>query len=191
MRYYSDFSEPVDITRFDNADGIAESTAESGITAIVDLAAQTARPLRQWIMETGLLELARDIGLTLNFWHVMDDGADSLQLLHNLFDDYGDKAEYIIARNFGRGSNFSHLDDNALSRRVEDISAKTLDIPSLHAPTMRKIDHISASFWAAANNTDSSMGPTLGLLERHRVKTWLHKAYEQFDKIHADSSRAS
>lgn len=184
MRYYTGFSEPVDITRFESADSIAEHAAESEVTSIVDLAAQTARPLGQWVNDSGLLELAQDIGLRLSFWHVMDDGADSLQLLHSLFDNYGDRAEYIIARNFGRGNNFSHFKAPEIANRIESLDVKVIDIPALHAPTMRKIDHISASFWAAANNTDSKLGPTLGLLERARVKTWLNKTYEQLDKIH-------
>jgi hypothetical protein len=114
----------------------------------------------------------------------MDDGADSLMLLQKLFDSFGDKPEYIIARNFGRGSDFSHFDKSDLATRAQELGAQIIDIPALHVPTMRKIDHISASFWAAANNRDSKLGPTLGLLERQRVKTWLHRTYEQLDKIH-------
>ncbi len=186
MRYYSDYSEPVDITRFDNADSIAEHTIEAGVDTIVDLAAQAARPLNQWVKETGLPELADEIGLKLFFWHVMDDGADSLQLLNQLLDDYGEHAEVVIACNYGRGNDFSHLQDPKIVRKIEDVQARVIDIPALHAPAMRKIDHISASFWAAANNSDSSLGPTLGLLERQRVKTWVQKTYAQFDRLGLD-----
>jgi len=185
MRYYTDFSEPVDISRFESADRIAEHTAESGITTIVDLAAQASRPLGNWINETGLLQFADELGMKLSFWHVMDDGADSLALLQNLFDAYGDKSDYILARNHGRGSDFSHVNAAELMSRF---GAKVIDIPALHAPTMRKIDHISASFWSAANNTNSELGPTLGLLERQRVRTWLHKAYNQFDRIDQETA---
>jgi hypothetical protein len=184
MRYYADYSAPVDISRFDNADSIAENAIESGVTTIVDLAAQTSRSMNHWISETGLLDLAQDIGLQLSFWHVMDDGSDSLQLLYKLFNDFGNKVDYVIARNFGRGKDFSHLHEPELSRRLVEHEVSMIDVPALHAPTMRKIDHISASFWAAANNRDDALGPVLGLLERQRVKTWLHRAYTQFDKIH-------
>ena len=186
MRYYTDFTQPVDITRFDNADSIAEQTIESGASTIVDLAAQTARPLRQWIHETGLSELADEFGLNLYFWHVMDDGADSLKLLNNLLDDYGEHAEVVIACNYGRGSDFSHLKEATIDQRIEELEASVIDIPALHVPAMRKIDHISASFWAAANNSNSSLGPTLGLLERQRVKTWIQKTYDQFGRLDLD-----
>lgn len=61
------------------------------------------------------------------------------------------------------------------------------DIPGLHSPTMRKIDHISASFWSAANNNDSNLGPTLGLIERQRVKMWIRKSFAEFDKVFSGS----
>ncbi|MBT8439678.1 MAG: mobilization protein, partial [Gammaproteobacteria bacterium] len=97
--------------------------------------------------------------------------------------------DYIIARNFGRGKDFSHLHEPELSRRLTELEVGMIDVPALHAPTMRKIDHISASFWAAANSKDDSLGPTLGLLERQRVKTWLHRSYGQFDKIHEEAAQ--
>ena len=102
MRYYADYSEAVDITKFESADQIAEQVMETGTTAIVDMAAQASKPLSRWVTETGLIELADELGLTLTFWHVMDDGADTLLLLQNMLDAYGERPDYVIVRNFGR-----------------------------------------------------------------------------------------
>ena len=186
MRYYTDYAETVDISKFESADQIAEQTAEHGTTAIVDMAAQASKSLNRWISETGLLELAGELGLSLTFWHLMDDGSDALMLLQNLLENYTDKADYVIVRNFGRGQDFTHLDGSEAASLAKQCGAKIIDLPALHPPTMRKIDHISASFWAAANNTDQTLGPTLGLLERQRVKTWLNRTYDQLDFIHMD-----
>ena len=186
MRYYSDFTRAIDVSQFDQVDSIVEENAESDGVAIVDLAAQTSIPLKKWIVDTGLLELAGEIGMKISFWHVMDDGSDSLKLLHNLLDDYSAGAETIVVRNHGRGTDFSHLSGEDIQDKLTRNRANVIDIPALHAPTMRKIDHIDASFWAAANNSDNALGPTLGLLERQRVKTWLYKAYTQFDRVHRD-----
>ena len=183
MRYYTSYSELVDIRRFDNIDQIVEKALESNETIILDLAAQTSRPLKQWVDETGLLALSEEIGLKLNFWHVMDDGADSLKLLNDLINDYEDKTNYIVVKNYGRGNDFSHLQESGIAERLNNLNAEMLDIPGLHPPAMRKIDHFNASFWAAVNNSDPNMGPTLGLLERQRVKVWLNKSYEQFDRL--------
>ena len=183
-RYYSDFTEMVDLNRFDSADRIVEQAAETGLTTIVDMAAQTAQSLERWVGEAGLLELASELELQLNFWHVMDDGSDSLKLLRKLLDSYGENADYVVVRNFGRGSDFSAFDASEIASQAQQMGVKFIDLPGLHAPTMRKIDHIDASFWAAANNTKSELGPTLGLLERQRVKTWLNKSYAQLDRLH-------
>lgn len=183
LRYYADFSEQVDISRFDNADRIVETIIESAETALLDLAAQSSRALYRWISETGLLEIADELGLKITLWHVMDDGKDAVKLLDELFELYGKQVDYVIVKNYGRGNDFKHLKHTALTEKIHSLDATTIDLPALHQPTMHKIDHISASFWAAANNTDTAAGPTLGLLERQRVRIWLKKAYDQFNQI--------
>jgi hypothetical protein len=186
LRYYADYTVPIDINEFDNADQIAEQTIINDTIAIVDMAAQTSKSLNRWIDESGLLDLAEELGLKVTFWHVMDDGSDSINLLQTTLESYGNKANYVLVRNFGRGSNFIHFTESEASDLAEELGARIIDVPGLHSPTMRKIDHINASFWAAANNTDGATGPTLGLLERQRVKTWLNKTYKQLDELFAD-----
>ena len=44
-----------------------------------------------------------------------------------------------------------------------------------------KIDAHSASFWAATNRGGD--GVSLGLLERQRVKNWLHRAYDEIARL--------
>lgn len=185
LRYYTDYSEPVDLGRYESADLIAEQTAESGTTAIVDMAAQSAKSLSRWINDTSLLELAGELDLAITFWHVMDDGADTLQLLREMFETYGESPDYVIVRNYGRGDDFRQFEESEASALAKQFGAKVIDLYALHPPTMHKIDHISASFWAAANNTDLELGPTMGILERQRVKTWLNKVYKQLDDLHA------
>jgi hypothetical protein len=184
LRYYGDYSEPVDLTQFESADQIIEQAAESGLTTIVDMAAQASKHLDRWVKDTDLLELAAELGLSMTFWHVMDDGADTLKLLRNLLETYGDNASYVVVRNYGRGSDFSYFDVSENTALVQNLGVRLIDLPGLHPPTMRKIDHISASFWGAAHNTRSELGPTLGMLERQRVKSWLNKTYVQLDRLH-------
>jgi hypothetical protein len=115
----------------------------------------------------------------------MDDGADSPALLNKLVTAFGRRPEYILVRNYGRGTDFSHMESSDTLPLTDEIKAKVMDLPALHPPTMRKIDHISASFWAAANNTDKAIGPTLGLMERQRVRTWLNRTYGELDRVSA------
>lgn len=183
IRYYAEYAQPVDIARFESADLIAEMAADSGNDVIVDLAAQAARPLDRWMGETGLLGLGEEMGISIMLWHVMDDGTDSVRLLGEVLNTYGVGPEYVLVRNLGRGSDFSLFDDSDEKAQALGLGARIMDLPNLHAPTMRKIDRTGASLWAAANNKDSTSGPTLGLLERQRVKMWLGRAYAQLDQI--------
>jgi hypothetical protein len=183
VRYYGDFTQTVDIGRFESADQIAEKAVEAGQDVIVDLAAQAARPLDRWMAETGLVDLGNEVGLQVTLWHVMDDGSDSVRLLGEVLGAHGTGPSYILVRNHGRGGDFSLFDESDEKRRAGDYGARTMDLPALHPGTMRKIDRTGASYWAAANNKDADVGPTLGLLERQRVKMWLNKSYAELDRV--------
>ncbi len=129
------------------------------------------------------MELGRELDAYVTLWHVMDDGTDSVRLLETMLDTYGDGPDYIVVRNHGRGGDFAYFDDSDVRARAESMGARIMDLPGLHAGAMRKIDRIGASLWAAANNKDESVGPTLGMLERQRVRVWLDKAYAQIDRV--------
>jgi len=183
VRYYSDFTQPVDLRSFESADQIVEEAAEAGRDVIVDLPAQASFALDRWMTETGLVELSNDIGVIVTLWHVMDDGSDSLRLLEKTLTTHGEGPDYIIVRNHGRGGDFALFDESEARVQAELFGARIMDLPGLHAGSMRKIDRIGASLWAATNNKDESLGPTLGLLERQRVKVWLGKAYAELDRV--------
>jgi len=180
MRFYQDYSHPLIMDAFESADQMIETSAQTGCHIIVDLAAQTAAALHQWIEQSGVTELAEDLGLNLIYWHVMDDGRDSLDLLHGLIDDYADAVKYVLVRNRGRGRDFSAFDQSPAKRKAESAGAVVMDLAELHAPTMKKIDHSGSSFWAAANAKEQQ---SLGLLERQRVRVWLKKTYGEFDRM--------
>ena len=187
MRYYADFAEPVDIRDFESTDRILEQAAESGRHVIVDLPAQASLTLDRWITESGLVELSKEIGLALTLWHVLDDGTDSVRLLDKTLETYGAGPRYVLVRNQGRGGDFAFFDESEANVRAESLGARTIDLPGLHPAAMRKIDRIGASLWAAANNRDENIGPTLGLLERQRVRVWLNNAYKALDGVLAEA----
>jgi hypothetical protein len=188
MRYYSEFTQAVDISNYESADQIAEIAAEHGHDVIVDLAAQSSRNIEKWITESGLLDIAEEMGISLCLWHVMDDRTDSVRLLEKTLEAYGAGPKYMLVRNFGCGSDFSLFDESEAKIKANSFGAKTIDLPKLHAGAMRKIDRIGASLWAAANNKDESTGPILGMLERQRVRVWLNKAYKELDAVFANET---
>jgi len=183
LRYYADYSVPVEISRVEEIDSIMETALEEEANVLVDLAAQTEAQLHQWVEDSDVLEMANEVGLGMHFWYVLDEGKDSVNLLGNFLARYGDKARYVIVLNQGRGDDFSLFHDSPVARQVADMQIPVVELKALHRPTMRKIDQFDKSFWAAVNNRDPALGECLGIMERQRIKTWLKNAYREFEAI--------
>ncbi|KYF87491.1 mobilization protein [Sorangium cellulosum] len=178
LRHYAEHSRPVDLTRFESADDIIALATETERRVVVDLPAQSERPLFAWITESGVLDLARECGIGLVLWHVMDDGKDSLLTLDRLLKRGGTAARYCIVKNQGRGKDFSLFDRSPTQAAAEAQGAVVLDLPELHPAAMQKIDHLDVSFWAAVNNPAIG-GETFTRMDRQRVKVWLQSVFDQ------------
>lgn len=177
-RFYSGYAHPTVVDSYESLDTIAAAVEQDPLqNMIVDLAAQTFAPVSRWINDSGVFEAFGELGVGVNFWHVMDDGKDAVDLLGRLFDTFGAAANYVIVLNYGRGSDFTIFKRSAEYQRAQEIGATIIEFPRLHDASMRKIDQQNTSFWAAVNNRAAGVDG-LGLLERQRVKTWLRNAYD-------------
>ena len=183
LRFYEGYASPTVIDSYQSLDNIIETAAELPEHRIlVDLAAQTHHPLAQWIAESGVLELADELGITINYWNVMDSGKDSVDLLDKLLDQFGLKLNYVLVQNQLRDDNFNLLEFSGVKDRALALNAKVITLKRLHAPVMTKIDNNNYSFWAAKNKDADSLN-SLGLLERQRVKTWLNHVYNEIEAV--------
>lgn len=179
LRFYSDFATPVAMDRAEALDAIVEAAAEQPERRVlVDLAAQTHDTLAQWMEEASLLAVAADEGIRLTYWHVMDAGKDSADLLAKLLDRFGEGLRYVLVRNQVRGSDFTALEQSGQQQRAEALGAKVVQLKKLSEGALLKIDGASSSFWKA-----TTPGGGLGLLARQRVKTWLADSYREFDTV--------
>lgn len=177
LRFYAAYASPVVIDRYESLDTVVEAaTDDPGRRIIVDLAAQTHQPLVKWMEESGMLELAREFGIAVRYWHVMDSGKDSVDLLARLLDRFGAELDYVLVLNQLRGDDFGIFEQSGEKERALALGAKIVALPRLHESAMTRIDARSTSFWAAAHSGDKEL-TGLGLLERQRVKVWLNKAY--------------
>jgi hypothetical protein len=183
LRFYQEFASPVLVDKYESLDVIVEAAGENpGLRILVDLAAQTQEPLVKWMDESGVLETVQELGLSLAYWHVMDSGRDSTDLLKKLLDRFGPRLRYVLVLNQLRGETFEVFEQSGEKARALGLKAQIITLRKLHEPVMAKIDKGSTSFWAAQNR--SVTDPTgLGLLERQRVKVWIRHAYEQLDTV--------
>ena len=176
MRFYKDYAALVQVDRFEALDAIVESAVEHpGQRVLVDLAAQTHAPLVRWMDDSGVLELAAESGVQVHYWHVMDAGRDSVDLLERLIDRFEDRLRYVLVLNELRGDDFGNLERSGQFERAKALGARVVHLKHLQDAVLRKIDAANASFWAARTMA-SNEGPKLGLLERQRLKMWLAHA---------------
>ena len=183
LRFYADFASPTVIDNFQSLDAIIETASEQPEQRIlVDLAAQTHHPLARWIDESGVLELAEELGISICYWNVMDSGKDCVDLLNKLLDQFRARVDYVLVQNQLRDEHFNLLESSGVKERALAFDAKVITLKRLHAPVMTKIDSNSYSFWAAKNKDADSLN-ALGLLERQRVKIWLNHAYEEIESV--------
>jgi hypothetical protein len=181
LRFYSGFASPVLIDRYEALDSIIEAAVEQPERRIlVDLAAQTHDPLVKWMDESGVLDMAGESSFTITYWHVMDSGRDSVDLLKKLLDRFGARLNYVLVRNQMRGDDFGMLEQSGEQDRALGFGAHVVTIKHLSDSIIQKIDASSSSFWAAQHDADKSR-TGLGMMDRQRLKMWLRDAYQQID----------
>jgi cellulose biosynthesis protein BcsQ len=187
MRFYAGYASPIVVDQYESLDAIVEAAAADPEvdgkqrSILVDLAAQTQDALTQWMDDSGLLELSSELGLAITYWHVMDSGRDSVDLLKKLLDRFGSRLNYVLVQNHIRGDNFDLLESSGEKQRALELHARIINVKRLHEASMIKIDGHSSSFWSATQRTDEH---ALGILERQRVKMWLKNTYSEIDTLH-------
>jgi hypothetical protein len=172
LRFYADYAAPMPLDAHDSLDPVIEAAvADPARRVLVDLAAQTQASLTRWLDEAGVSDVAAELGVTLHYWHVMDSGHDSVQLLARWLDGPGAALPLVLVLNEVRGDRFEQLMASGLLERAQAAGARTLRLRKLPDALLQKLDAEGASFWAALNTG----GGGLGLLDRQRLKLWLQR----------------
>jgi hypothetical protein len=182
LRFYAGYASPILIDNYESLDTIVEAATEKPERRIlVDLAAQSNEGLTQWMDDSQLLEVAQEIGLNIRYWHVMDSGRDSVDLLKRLMDRHAARLNYTLVLNQIHGADFHILDSSGEKERAAAMGAGIVSLNRIDETTMTKIDAASMSFWAIANKTEGDSSG-LTVLERQRVKVWLKNIYAELAK---------
>lgn len=181
LRSYGGFTRAVDLHAFASADEIVDRALGAERTVVVDLPAQSGRPLERWIESADMVRFAREAGIGLTLWHVSDGTFDSVEDLQRTLDRWSDAFRYVAVRNHGRGRDFSLFDESAGRRRVEELGGRVIDLPELDGAAMARIDRTGASFWAAVHEAtgDRALPP----LARERTRLWLDRCYQAFGSV--------
>ncbi|HDZ49482.1 hypothetical protein LCGC14_0265310 [marine sediment metagenome] len=176
-RFYQAYASPVVIGDDESLDDMLTAIeVDPGRDLIIDLAAQSALRINHWIEETDVFGLLSEMGMQVMWWHVMDDGADSVTLLSQVLERYqAQPVEVVVVQNYGRGESFSRFQQSDAFQQSKVQGATLIELPKLHAKLTQKIDFNNASFWAVANDRT-----IMNIAERQRMRVWLRNAYQQF-----------
>ncbi|GGW31518.1 mobilization protein [Vreelandella hamiltonii] len=179
-RFYQDYASAVVVGDDDSLDGMLSAVEEHPERdLIIDLAAQSAQPINRWVEETDVFGLLSELGMQVVWWHVMDDGADSVTLLEQVLNRYQEQpVSIVVVQNLGRGDSFERFQQSKVYQQAVAQEAALIELPRLHTKLTQKIDFNNSSFWAVAN--DRSL---MNIAERQRMKVWLRKSYEQLEKL--------
>jgi hypothetical protein len=181
LRYYAQYSQPVDLTSEEGTDRIMERALEGEDRVLVDLPAQCAAALGRWLEHGDVLELARESDAPVTFWHVTDGGFDSVQLLAQLIARHAKQAKYVVVRNHGRARDFSQLAESETLARVQAVEGRVIDIPELHSAAMYRMDRHGSSYWAAVHDSESEL--KLPIMDRRRARKWLQECYRALEDV--------
>ena len=173
LRYYSDYAAPLPLDAHDSLDPVIEAAvAEPGRRVLVDLAAQTQAPLVRWLDDTGAADVVTELGLKLTYWHVMDAGRDSADLLARWLDGPASvRLPLVMVLNEVRGDRFDQLEVSGLVPRAQALGARSVRLRKLPDTLLQKVDGQGSSFWAATQTRPGG----LGLLDRQRLRLWLQR----------------
>lgn len=190
LRFYADYAAPTAVDDYASLDRLVEAAAIQPLRRVlVDLAAQTHQFLVRWMDDTSLLDLAQELNFGVRYWHVMDSGKDSVDLLAKLLDQFGERLKLVVVLNELRGDQFDILHASGQLARAQAAGASVMPLRRLHDQTMQKLDAHSTSFWAAVNGSDAAAALdlpaalSLTMMERQRVKAWLNRSYLELDRI--------
>lgn len=185
VRTYADYTQRVDLDAFESADQILDRALGADRRVVVDLPAQSHKPLRRWIDATDVLSYAREMDVRLVLWHVTDGGFDSVAHLERLLEDFDESVEFVVVKNEGRSKDFSQLEASPAYARLLAAGGRVALLPELDPAIMYKIDRFGSSFWAAVNASEGER--SMSSLERRRAKLWLDRSKETLEA--ADAAR--
>jgi len=181
LRYYGDYTQAIDLGSVENADQIMDRALGSDRRVLVDLPAQSARSLLNWLEEADVIAFAREMGIGISLWQVTDGGFASLSEIERALARLKGEVRHYVVRNHGRSKDFSQWEESKAKALLDEFGGKVLDLPELESGAMYKVDRFGASFWAAIHRGDGEHA--LKPLERQRVKLWLDRCHAEVDRV--------
>jgi hypothetical protein len=151
---------------------LADTLFELGLTSdmIVDLPPQSHEGVFYWINTYNFLTLCKEQGITLKKWWITCGEQESVQLLQQSIDAYGDSIQHILVRNFNESEWQYFEDDQLLQSIIREHQIPVIDFPRLADLHRRDIGNHHLSFEAAR------CCPELGIQGKAQIEHYLEQS---------------
>ena len=170
---YAVFTE--DERQADKADRIFEMAIDKPV--IVNLAAQSHRPVFDWIERNQLILLGSEHGVSFCKWFVCNGGYDSVNLFVQSINSYESRMQHILVRNLGVCDEWDQVEsDEAVQKLIKKYKVKVIDFPKLAYREGYVINQKRLTFAEAREYKDFT------IMGRQRVVNFLKAAYSAFDE---------
>ncbi len=154
------------------ADEIFERATKVKGDVLVNLPAQVASILDNWIQRNQLFEMAAEHGIRFVNWYLTNGSFHSIRLFKSFVEKYQDNMVHVLVKNHGLCSNWEHLSaDVDLDKLKDRYKIKHLDFPALDPAIMYSLDRCKLSFDEGLNSS------SIKIMEKQRIKIFLKKAF--------------
>lgn len=159
----------------DKADSLYSEAKKK--TTIVNLPPNVGIPLKDWLEENDLFEIAEEDGVKFTHWFICSGVYNSVKLLDEYLTYFKRNLNHVLVKNWGLSDEWDILEgDNSLMSKIQDYQVKIIDFPELiGAKTRNFIEAKNLTLGAAREEQE------LNLFEHLRIRAFLDEAYQRFD----------
>lgn len=137
--------------------------------ALSDLPGQNFEEFRQFAQEVMLWDAIAQLGYRITFVHPISYRRDCTEYLQELFNCYGDKADYIIIKNLYFGDEFPYYDGSDIQQHIQANGGNELYLGRLWRDSYELVESLDSPYSYAVQNYE------IDFMNRSRVFNWMEE----------------
>ena len=146
-------------------------------TVLVDNRATGGSKLLEYIEESRLTELQKDLNFGLVFIVIAIEDRDAISQAAEIADRYGDRVKWLIAKNYRDSAELAMFDASKTRKRLLELGAVEVDVPCLAELTKNRLQTFNLTV-GRGRSSDK-----LHLLDQSRCLRFHAYMQNQFDKV--------
>ncbi len=147
---------------------------------LVNLPAQVQAPLFQWFNENEILEIAEEEKLQFYLFHITDGQYESINILLQYLEFFGDRVEHILVKNWGKTENWQLVNNHPqLQEYIHNYQIRVLNFPKFHG--IKELEFIRQN---RLSFSDAFAHSDFIAISRRRITRFMRETRECFAPIY-------